>query len=106
MYKSNIIITKIVNSIKKIKYSFDDSSNSPGVAFYWTIMEIEPKPSNYIYNGYYTITGKSICDYLTNPWVEGFACKGGDVLNVIHLVLIVMIVIQILIVVKNVIHMH
>ena len=46
----------IVNSIKKIKYSFYDSSNSPGVAFYWTIMEIEPKPSNYIYNGYYTIT--------------------------------------------------
>ncbi len=41
-------------------------------------MEIEPKPSNYIYNGYYTITGKSICDYLTNPCVEGFACKGGE----------------------------
>ena len=41
-------------------------------------MEIEPKPSNYIYNGYYTITGKSICDYLTNPCVEGFDCKGGE----------------------------
>ena len=69
---------KILNSIKKIKYSFDLYSKSPGVAFYWTIMEIEPKPINYRYNGYYTITGKSICDYLTNPCVEGFACKGGE----------------------------
>ena len=69
---------KTVNSIKKIKYSFDDYSKSPGVAFYWTIMEIEPKPANYRYNGYYTITGKSVCDYLTNPCVEGFACKGGE----------------------------
>ena len=69
---------KILNSIKKIKYSFDSYSKSPGVAFYWTIMEIEPKPINYRYNGYYTITGKSICDYLTNPCVEGFACKGGE----------------------------
>ena len=65
-------------SIKKIQYSFTNINKSPGLSFYYTIMNIEPKPLNYKANGYYTITGKSICDNLINPCVESFACKGGE----------------------------
>jgi hypothetical protein len=44
------------------------------------------------------ITSKSIYDYLTNPYVEGFTCKGGELVKCNFSYLIFKIVILILII--------
>ena len=65
-----------IDGIKYIRYSFESSSYSPGVAMYINYENI-PSSNSEISDGHLSVIGAGICDRDSNPCVSGYTCIGG-----------------------------